>query len=43
MNIPNPVNISGIGSIHYVFIGDKAFPLMENLMKPYSQRKIALK
>lgn len=26
----------------YVFIGDDAFPLMENLMKLYSQRKITV-
>lgn len=34
LNIPHPVNFSKIGLMPYVFIGDDAFLLMENLMKP---------
>nr|XP_022907301.1 protein ALP1-like [Onthophagus taurus] len=38
LKIPQPVNIPGISDkLPYVFIGDEAFPLMTNLMKPYSQ------
>jgi hypothetical protein len=42
LNIPNPVNIPEIRSMPYVFIGDEAFLLMKNLIKPYSQRKITV-
>lgn len=40
LNIPHPLYFSEIGCMPYVFIGDEAFPLMENLMKPYAQRNI---
>nr|XP_022900758.1 protein ALP1-like [Onthophagus taurus]XP_022900759.1 protein ALP1-like [Onthophagus taurus] len=41
LNIPNPTKLPGMEEkVPYVFIGDEAFPLMENLMKPYSQRNI---
>ncbi|XP_036328180.1 protein ALP1-like [Rhagoletis pomonella] len=35
--IPDPEPLPGLSSnMPYVFVGDDAFPLMENLMKPYS-------
>lgn len=42
LNIPNPTTLpSSDDKVPYVFIGDEAFPLMENLMKPYSQKNIS--
>lgn len=36
LNIPSPSNLTGSQSIApYVFIGDEAFQLTENIMKPY--------
>lgn len=40
LNIPHPLYFPEIGCMPYVFIGDEAFPLMKNLMKPYAQRNI---
>jgi hypothetical protein len=41
LKIPSPIKLPhGDTAVPYVFIGDEAFPLMENLMKPYSQRNI---
>jgi len=37
LNLPDQQPLPGRNiPIPYVFIGDKAFPLGENLMKPYS-------
>lgn len=42
LNIPNPTTLpNSDDKVPYVFIGDEAFPLMENLMKPYSQKNIS--
>lgn len=42
LNIPSPAKLPGTNDkVPYVFIGDEAFPLMENLMKPYSQKNIS--
>lgn len=39
LNVPPPISIPGTEyTLPYVFLGDEAFPLMENLHKPYSQR-----
>lgn len=36
LNIPSPRKHTATDDIYpYVFIGDEAFPLMDNLMKPY--------
>jgi hypothetical protein len=41
LEISNPVALPGTdGVLPYVFIGDEAFPLMENVMKQYSQKNI---
>lgn len=41
LNIPGITQLPGSNDkVPYVFIGDEAFPLMENLMKPYSQKNI---
>jgi hypothetical protein len=41
LDIPNPVALPGTDDdVPYVFIGDEAFALMENVMKPYSQKNI---
>nr|CAI5839394.1 unnamed protein product [Callosobruchus analis] len=42
LNIPNPTTLLNTSDqFPYVFIGDEAFPLMENLMKPYQQKGIS--
>lgn len=42
LTIPNPSTLPNtIDEFPYVFIGDEAFPLMENLMKPYPQKGIS--
>lgn len=42
LTIPNPSTLPNtIDEFPYVFIGDEAFPLMENLMKPYPQKEIS--
>lgn len=42
LNIPEPSNFSNTTEkFPYVFIGDEAFPLMKNLMKPYAQKGIS--
>lgn len=39
LNISNPIKIPNTDDVvPYIFVGDKAFSLMENLMKPYSYR-----
>lgn len=41
LNIPRENELPGTNELlPYVFIGDEAFPLMNNLMKPYPQRGI---
>lgn len=41
-NIPAPTNIAGTNVVApYVFLGDSAFGLTENLMVPFSQRQAA--
>lgn len=41
LNIPNPENLPRTTTkVPYVFIGDQAFPLMNNLMKPFAHRQI---
>ena len=42
LGIPSPTQVPGTDDIlPYVFIGDEAFPLMENVMKPFSQKHIS--
>lgn len=44
LNIPNPSPIRTNGeAVPYVFIGDEAFALSQNLMRPYSGRNIEQK
>lgn len=39
--IPKPENLPSTNiNVPYVFVGDDAFPLMENLMKPFSKRNL---
>ena len=39
LNLPSPEVLNGTQySLPFVFVGDEAFPLLENLLKPYSQR-----
>ena len=39
--IPEPENLPSTNiKMPYVFVGDDAFPLMENLMKPFSKRNL---
>nr|CAI5821489.1 unnamed protein product [Callosobruchus analis] len=39
LNIPNPTTLLNTSDqFPYVFIGDEAFPIMDNLMKPYQQK-----
>lgn len=41
LNLPPPKKLAGVDvALPYVFIGDAAFPLKENLMKPYPQKQI---
>lgn len=41
LGIPNPTQLPGTDKlVPYVFIGDEAFPLMQNLLKPFSQKHI---
>ena len=41
LHIPEPTSLLGCHDIMpYVFVGDDAFPLMDNLMKPYAQRNL---
>jgi hypothetical protein len=42
LNLPKPERITGseaLGPLPYVFVGDEAFPLVENLLRPYPGRK----
>lgn len=42
LRIPSPTQLPGTNDVvPYVFLGDEAYPLMENLMKPYSQKQIS--
>ena len=42
LSIPEPDNVPESDmKMPYVFVGDDAFPLMENLMKPFSHRNIS--
>lgn len=44
LNLPNPtVSSEGHHVLPYTFIGDQAFPLMVNLMKPYPDKNITRK
>ncbi|KAJ8896308.1 hypothetical protein PR048_001652 [Dryococelus australis] len=39
--IPPPAECSGFTYLlHYIFVGDKAFPLMENLTRPYPRCRV---
>lgn len=42
LHLPEPKGLSGRADIvvPYVFVGDAAFPLMENLMRPYPHKKV---
>lgn len=41
LNLPAPKIIPSLAySLPYTFIGDEAFPLMENLLKPYPQKSL---
>lgn len=41
LQLPNPEQIPTIAeSLPYVFVGDEAFPLSENLMRPYPRRQV---
>ncbi|XP_071051164.1 uncharacterized protein [Onthophagus taurus] len=41
LKLPEPDMISGgEKELPYVFVGDEAFPLLENLMRPYPKRKV---
>ena len=42
LNIPEPQSLGdapGIGRLPYVMVGDEAFPLTQNLMRPFPGRK----
>ena len=42
LNLPNPTTPEGTTlQLPYAFVGDQAFPLMENLMKPYPDKNLA--
>ena len=42
LHIPRPTNVAGI-VLHYVVLGDEAFPLKQYLMRPYpDSRKVSL-
>ena len=44
LNIPEPEEILGTGSkFPYVLVGDEAFPLKENMMKPYPREVLNIK
>lgn len=39
LDLPDPESLDNInGHIPYYFVGDEAFPLLENLIRPYSGR-----
>lgn len=41
LHVPPPKTVEGIFSkIHYHIVGDDAFPLSKNIMKPYPQRNL---
>lgn len=41
LHLPRPETPSGTEfSLPYTFVGDEAFPLLENLMKPYAQKNL---
>nr|XP_022907522.1 protein ALP1-like [Onthophagus taurus] len=41
LNLPKPENVEGTQfTLPYVFVGDEAFPLLPNLMKPYPRKKL---
>ncbi|CDQ87053.1 unnamed protein product [Oncorhynchus mykiss] len=45
LEIPPPASLPGaedLGSVPHVFVGDKAFPLRPNLMRPYAGRQLPL-
>lgn len=40
LNIPKPKPIEGVqGELPYMFVGDAAFPLLDNLLRPYPKSK----
>ncbi|XP_064796317.1 uncharacterized protein LOC135516161 [Oncorhynchus masou masou] len=45
LDIPPPASLPGaedLGPVHHVFVGDEAFPLRPNLMRPYAGRQLPL-
>lgn len=40
LGLPEPTLLSTIGPLPYVFVADEAFPLSENLMRPYPRRNV---
>lgn len=41
LKIPDEAEIDGMGRTPYVIVGDAAFPLRKNLMRPYPGTKLA--
>lgn len=42
LEIPNPANLPGTNvKAPYVFVGDDAYPLLANLLKPYSKNNLS--
>ncbi|KAG1684829.1 hypothetical protein GQR58_009292 [Nymphon striatum] len=35
LKVPEPTTVTGIGTMPHVIVGDAAFPLKENIMRPY--------
>ena len=40
-NLPPPTVLSKNIKVPHVFVGDEAFPLLENLMRPYFEPRLA--